>query len=235
MSARFDAAIEVLSRPHLVDEDLTDSVLVAIPMSGAAVSTLGRFLGSETVSASDEIAARIDELQLDLGEGPCWDSVDLGRPILEPDIRNHPRRNWPAFSDALREEQVGALFAFPLSIGAMHIGALDLYNERPAELPLEQAEQVAAITDLISRHVLRRAVRLAGNLEEDGQTRHSRRTIHQATGFVIAQLGISAEDAHALIQGQALTERRSMRAIADDIVSRRLTFRMVENRIEDVR
>jgi len=235
MAERFDEAIAELSRPDLVDEDLTSSVLVAIPMSGAAVSTLGRFLGSETVAASDEVAARIDELQLDLGEGPCWDSVDLGRPILEPDIRNHPRRTWPAFSDALRAEDVGALFAFPLSIGAMRIGALDLYNERPGELPAEHAERAGAMADLISRHVLRRAVRLAGNLEEAGETRHSRRTIHQATGFVIAQLGISAEDAHALIQGQALTERRAMSEIADDIVSRRLSFRMVDDRIEDVR
>ena len=234
MADRFGEAIEELSRPDLVDEDLTTSVLVAIPMSGAAVSTLGRFLGSETVAASDDTAARVDELQLDLGEGPCWDTVDLGRPILEPDIRNHPRRNWPAFSDALREENVGALFAFPLSIGAMRIGALDLYTERPAELPAEQAEQAGAMADLISRHVLRRAVRLAVALDE-GQDRHSRRTIHQATGFVIAQLGVSAEDAHALIQGQALTEKRPMSEIAEDIVSRRLKFRMVGNRIEDVR
>ena len=234
MADRFGEAIEELSRPDLVDEDLTTSVLVAIPMSGAAVSTLGRFLGSETVAASDDTAARVDELQLDLGEGPCWDTVDLGRPILEPDIRNHPRRNWPAFSDALREENVGALFAFPLSIGAMRIGALDLYNERPAELPAEQAEQAGAMADLSTRHVLRSAVRLA--VARDAvQDPHSGRTIHQATGFVIAQLGVSAEDAHALIQGQALTEKRPMSEIAEDIVSRRLKFRMVGNRIEDVR
>ena len=141
MSDRFDAAIEELSRPGIEDDDLTAPVLVAIPMSGAAISTLGRFLGSETVAASNPQAARVDELQLDLGEGPCWDSVESGRPILEPDNRNRPRGNRPAFADAIRDERVGSLFAFPLAIGAMRIGALDLYNESPGALPAERLDE----------------------------------------------------------------------------------------------
>ena len=48
------------------------------PVTGSAVSTVGGFLGSETVAASDEYAARLDELQFDLGEGPCWDAVRSG-------------------------------------------------------------------------------------------------------------------------------------------------------------
>lgn len=235
MADRFDEAMEELAQLGVDDDDVTTPVLVAIPMSGAAVSTLGRFLGSETVSASNDQAAKVDELQLDLGEGPCWDSVESGRPVLEPDIRNRPRGNWPAFAEAIRDERVGSLFAFPLAIGAMRIGALDLYNESPGELPAEQARQAGALADAISRHVLRRAVHLAGNLEAEGETRHSRRTIHQATGFVIAQLGISPADAHALIQGQALAEQRSMNDIAGDIVARRLRFRVNGDRIEDVR
>ncbi|NUT58171.1 MAG: ANTAR domain-containing protein, partial [Agromyces sp.] len=54
-------------------------------------------------------------------------------------------------------------------------------------------------------------------------------------GFVIAQLGISPEDAHALIQGQALAEQRPMNDIAADIVERRLRFRVNGDRIEDIR
>ena len=236
MNGRFDEAVEVLSQPELADADLTAPVLVALPMSGASVSILGKFFGSETIAASDAQAARVDELQLDLGEGPCWDSIELGRPILEPDIRQRPHRVWPAFSEALRNEDVGALFAFPLMIGAMRIGALDLYHQDPTELAAEQTEQAGTMADLISRHVLRRAIRIAGEVEELGTpSRLSRRIIHQATGFVIAQIGVSAEDAHALIQGHSLTERRPMTEIAEDIVERRLSFRMVGIRIEDVR
>jgi len=234
MADRFDAAIEELTRLADDESDLTAPVLGAIPVSGASVSTLGALFGQETVFASDARAARLDELQFDLGEGPCWDAVQLGSPVFEPDIRSHPRRHWPAFSEALSNESIGALFAFPLSIGTVRFGALDLYSDRPAELEERQTEQVAAMAAIISRHVMRRAMRLAGELD-DGESRHSRRVIHQATGFVIAQLGVSPEDAQLLIQGQALAQERSMIAIAEDIVDRRLTFTVDGNGIEDDR
>ena len=233
MADRFDAAIEELGRLSHDDADLTAPVLDAIPVTGASVSTLGRFLGSETVSASDAQAARVDELQFDLGEGPCWDAVEHGRPVFEPDIRRHPQHRWPAFIDAIRQEEVGSLFAFPLAIGDMRIGALDLYNERPSDLQEEHRRQAGQLAGIISRHVLRRAMRMAGDLEHEGESRHSRRTIHQATGFVIAQLGVSPADANLLIQGQALAQQRPMSEIAEDIVARRLTFTVDENRIEE--
>jgi hypothetical protein len=234
MADRFDTAIEELTR---LDDasDLTGPVLVAIPMSGVAVSTLGGFLGPETVSASDALASRLDELQFDLGEGPCWDAVTHGSPVFEPDIRDAPRRRWTTFSEALSNENVGALFAFPLSIGPTRFGALDLYNQTPVELEDEEAKQAGAMAAIISRHVLRRAMRLAGELEHEGESRHSRRAVHQATGFVIAQLGVSPEDAHLLIQGHALARERSMNAVAEDIIARRLTFTVNGNRIEDDR
>ena len=42
-----------------------------------------KFLGAETVAASSALAARLDELQLDPGESPCWDAMEQGRPLLE--------------------------------------------------------------------------------------------------------------------------------------------------------
>jgi hypothetical protein len=52
---------------------------------------------------------------------------------------------------------------------------------------------------------------------------------------VIAQLGTSPDDAELLIQGQAFAEGRTMREVADDILSRRLRFSLEGNRIEAVR
>ena len=73
--------------------------LVALTIAAAEISRLV----SETLSASDKQAARLDELQFDLGEGPCWDALRLVEPVLEPDLRN-PVRSWPAFTDAIRDE-----------------------------------------------------------------------------------------------------------------------------------
>jgi hypothetical protein len=232
VSEAFRSAMEELAADHADDTKLTSAVLRAVPLTGAAISTLGGILEKETVSSSDAVAARVDELQFDLGEGPCWDVVAGGEPVFEPEIQTRPRHQWPAFIEAIRQEPVGALFAFPLSIGTLRIGALDIYHTQAAELSDEHARQVAAMAGQISRYVMRRALRIAGE-PEPTQSGHARRTVHQATGFVIAQLGLDPEGAYLLIQGQSLVQGRSMAEVARDIVERRLTFTSDEGRIEE--
>jgi GAF domain-containing protein len=220
----FRAAMRELSTFDGVEKDLTLPVLRAVPVSGASVSTLGGVLARETVAASDAQAARVDELQFDLGEGPCWDVVATGEPVLEPDIQRHPRSVWPAFSEGIRHEPVGALFAFPLTVGTLRLGALDLYRSKPSALSTEHTRQASALAEALGRYVLRRAMRASGDADLGTASAHSRPIVHQATGFVIAQLGRSAEDAQLLIQGQSLAHNRPVADIADDIVSRRLRF-----------
>jgi GAF domain-containing protein len=233
VSEVFRAAMRELATFDGVEQELTLPVLRAVPVSGASVSTLGGVLAQETVAFSDAQAARVDELQFDLGEGPCWDVVATGKPVLEPDVQRHPRSVWPAFSEGLRDEQVGALFAFPLTVGTLRLGALDLYHARPSSLSAQHALQAGALAEALGRYVLRRAMRTSGDADLGTASPHSRRIVHQATGFVIAQLGLSAEDAQLLIQGQALAQSRPVADIAEDIVSRRLSFaRDGDERIE---
>jgi hypothetical protein len=200
-------------------------VLELIPISGASISTIAKFLGSETVAASDNVAARIDELQFDLGEGPCWEAMRTAQPVLAPKIRNYPSSAWPAFSDAIADVQVEALFAFPLVFGPLRLGAMDLYSSIPVELSDAETAQGSALADAISRVVLERAIRLSRkSTYADEVTPFSRRLVHQATGMVLAQLDIDAEDAQLLIQAHAYSTGRTVREVAEDILERTLDF-----------
>lgn len=213
-----------------------DPVLRVLPVTGASISTLGDFLGTQTLAASDSRAARLDELQFDLGEGPCWDAMATARPVLAPDLRDGEHRSWPALLDAIRDEKIGAVYAFPLLVGPLRIGAMDLYAAEPQRPGTVEAEATEALAAILSRHVLKRALRAAGqDVDEVGGGRFSRRAIHQATGFVIAQLGVSADDAHLLLQGQAFAEGRTMIEVAEDIIERRFSFMILGSRIEDSR
>jgi hypothetical protein len=205
------------------------------PVTGAAVSTLGEFLGSETLSASDARAARIDELQFDLGEGPCWDAMATARPVLAPDLRSHPSHSWPAFSRAIAGDGLGAIFAFPLVIGPLRIGAVDLYSLRPTELTDTQSRQAAEMAEVVSRRVLRRAI-MRMNHDDGGDdktsTAFSRRVIHQATGMVLSQLDVAIDDARLVIEGHAFASNRSMMDVATDIVNGTLNFSLQSDGIE---
>ncbi|WP_375372628.1 ANTAR domain-containing protein [Clavibacter capsici] len=48
--------------------------------------------------------------------------------------------------------------------------------------------------------------------------------MHQATGMVIAQMGLSAADALLVLRGHAFATNRSVRDVANDVVERRLDF-----------
>jgi hypothetical protein len=45
-------------------------------------------MSQATLCATDGVAARIEELQLDLGEGPCWVAMDSRVPVLLPDVHD---------------------------------------------------------------------------------------------------------------------------------------------------
>ena len=201
------------------DEPSAAALVVVAGVTGAAISTMGNLLGAETLSATDRRIARVDELQFDLGEGPCWDAIALGRPVLEPDLQGAPQGAWPAFADAVR---------------GLRIGAIDLYDEEPRSLDDAVLARTADLTAATARSVLRRAIERA-QLDEEPVAPHSRRVIHQATGFVIAQLGVPVDEAELLIRASAFAEGRPMREVAEEIVRRERSFTVHGGSIEERR
>lgn len=229
---RFAAAVAALSRPSGGSESLTEPILGVIPVTGASVSTLGDLLGMESIEASDAIIRLVDEVQFDLREGPCWDAVRTGEPVLEPDFRGRPKRSWPRFAELVRPHDVGALFAVPVSLGSLRLGAIDLYNSDPIELDAESVEQLAIFGSVLGRRVLERAIRYA-DIDAGSEGRHSRHRIHQAAGFVIAQLGVSADEALLLLQARAYASGARMAEVAELVLERRLSFTATGTTIED--
>ena len=222
----FGAAVEELSLAFERRTSLCRPFLAVLPLTGAAISTLGPPFGSETVSASDATAARLDELQFDLGEGPCWDALTSRQPVLAADLRGE-RPRWPLFTEALGDTDVGSLFAFPLALGSLNIGAVDLYSREAGALTAAQVGDATTLSSICARQVLRRTLADqpppvdSDDANNDG---FSRREVHQATGMVLAQLGVSAADALLVINGYAFARGRSVREVAADIVARRIDF-----------
>ncbi|MFU8945436.1 GAF and ANTAR domain-containing protein [Mycetocola zhadangensis] len=225
MPEHFARAMKDLTHNDGAGADLSRPFVDALPVTGAAVSTLGALLGTETVSATNSQAAKLDELQFDLGEGPCWDAMNSAQPVLEPDLIHRPSRAWPAFSDAIRKEDVGAIFAFPMLVGSLRLGAVDLYSSTPRELTSLDTQRSAALTSVVSRLVLRRALAKFEQPEpEDAVSPYFRRAFHQATGMVLAQLDISPDDAKLVIQAHAFSAGRSVQEVSEDILARKLDF-----------
>jgi len=227
----FDSARRTLSVAHERGTNLCDPFVESLPVSGAAISVMSGAVGQSTVSSSNAVAARLDELQFDLGEGPCWQAFKTRRPALSFNLRTGDNNEWPVFAEAVRSDtvasDVSAIFAFPLTVGSLDIGAVDLYTTSPVDLTPQQVAGATSLAEVAAWQVLRRVLSeqdvdaLGG---EQSAARSSRREVHQATGMVLAQLNISAEDAALLLRAHAFASGRSVREIATDVVERRLDF-----------
>jgi len=236
MDDAFERALRALRSADVADDQLSRPFALALPMGGVSISTFGELCPSETVSATDEVATRIDEIQLDLSEGPCWAALSTDAPVLETDLVERPNAAWPAFNEAVRSEPVGAVFAFPVVFGPFPLGAIDVYVPQPATIEDDTVRQAMTLASAVSRRVLRRALRSIADQDDAllDRSPSSRRVVHQATGVVLAQLDISPEDAYLLLQGHAFARRTTMRRVAEEILDGTVRFEKRGDLIEEV-
>jgi hypothetical protein len=198
-----------------------------LPVTGAAVSTICGPIATDTVCATDDVAFRIDELQFDLGEGPCWDAVATRRPVLIPNlVRKQPR--WPMFSTAARLTEAAAVFTFPLTIGTISVGALTLYRRTPGPLAMQARHEAHELADAVAAALIRLVLPAGTATEPDNpetmwrDSAHNRREIHQATGIIVNQLAVPVGAAYARLSGHAFATSTTMAAVAHDVVTRGL-------------
>lgn len=180
------------------------------------------------VCSTDDRAAQIEDLQVTIGVGPCIDAVTSGGPVLLADF-DHPGdvdlSRWPSFADDVRRGGVRAVFAFPLRIGAITLGALDLYRDRPGGLSAGQLAAALLAADAAAIALLHVTTDSRDMFAADPVTGADYRLqIHQATGMVAVQLDVNLDEALLRLRGRAFLEGRSLAQISDDVVARRLRF-----------
>jgi len=215
-----------MSRAFERNADLCQPFLSVLPVTGAAISVLNSEMGQFTVSYTDDTAEWLDELQFDLGEGPCWDALSSRAPVLRPRVVE-AGAEWPLFTNAVAGNRaVASMFAFPLALGTLEIGAVDLYTSTTIELDEAQVAKASDLATIATWQVLRTILSTDAAILEGPVS--SRREVHQATGMILVQLGTSAEDALLLLRAHAFATGRSVLDVATDVVDRRLDFSAIE-------
>jgi hypothetical protein len=240
-------ARDVVADDHGLAAHIGQSCVDGLDVDGGSISLLTATELRQTLWASDELAELLEDLQFSLGEGACVEAATTGRPVLVDDLHHSAEAaRWPIFAAAVAERTpIRALFALPLQWGSIKLGVMDLYRLAAGGLSSAQyrdaitAAETAALMMLGQRtdpdpsrhddpahrdgHAL-----LAADGDGDGQwLEHAvshRAEIHQATGMVLAQLGVSATEALARLRGHAFVEQRLLIDVARDVVARRLRF-----------
>lgn len=209
-------------RPQRICELCADQLGV----SGAGMSAVTRIGNRGLVCSTDEAAAQIEDLQFTLGEGPCIDAVQSGAPVLVADVSEPEvdRARWPAFLPAAEAVGARAVFAFPLLIGAVSVGSIDLYRSTPGELSATQLTAALLAADAAALAVLHAATGAESLADGTSPLSSYEMRVHQATGMVQVQLGVNTEAALLSLRARAFATGQPLLELASDVVNRRVRF-----------
>ncbi len=206
-----------------------------LPVSGAGLSLMSAEGLSDSVAATDGVAETMEALQFTCGEGPCVDASRSGRPVLMPDVKGAAVARWPGFGPAALEAGIAAVFAFPLQIGGIQLGVLDLYRDVTGSLTPGQFGEALAYADAATSIVLHLQERTS-----TGEGLHpdlvdpvgDRVEVHQATGMVSVQAGVTLTNALLLLRARAFADDRTLLEVAREVVSKRMRFRVDDDHHE---
>ena len=179
-----------------------------------------------TVATTDGPAAVMEDLQFTLGEGPCVESSASGQFILQPDLARTGPARWPAFTAGAVEAGIGAIFAFPLRVGGIRLGVLDLYRDTVGELTRTDLAAALTFTDAATAVVLHlQSQRSEGGTGLGGvPVLEDRDEVHQATGFLSVQDNVSISEALVRLRARAYAEERPILDLARAVLARAVTL-----------
>ena len=127
-------------------------IVEVLPITSAGVTLISAGVAPHYVAASDDAALRFEQLQSNIGEGPCVRAYETGQPVVVPDLR--VERRFPKFAPAAVTAGLGAVFTFPLHDGDGRLGALDLYRDSPGELDAHDMEAAQTLADVAAAFLL---------------------------------------------------------------------------------
>ena len=178
-----------------------------VGISGAGIMLMSGDVPAGSLATTNEVSALIEELQYAFGEGPCVDAYHQDRVVHEANLADPATGRWLAFTPPALAAGVRAVFGFPLRVGGVRLGALNLYRDRPGPLSMEQHADALAMADVVARWVL--AVQadaptdtLADQLEFSADFHY---VVQNAAGMVSVQLGVTVSEALIRIRALAFT------------------------------
>ncbi|MDV3123567.1 GAF and ANTAR domain-containing protein [Mycobacterium sp. 21AC1] len=170
-----------------------------------------------SMAATDEIATRLDKLQIELHEGPCLDAAAENPVILSPDLTSDLR--WPNFAAAAVEEGVSSMMSFRLYSyakqrnGVGGTAALNMLSRTRSDFSLEDQ----AVGAMLATHAA------SALIAADRQTQFesalaSRDVLGQAKGILMERFKVDAVEAFGLLVKLSQDSNTLVRTVAQRIV-----------------
>lgn len=165
----------------------------------------------ETRAGSDQLVWELDQLQYDLGEGPCLHAVRTQPVVRVDDLRAEQR--WPRYVPLAVARGVRAQLGLRLYIEEQTLGGINLYSTSADRIDTE-VEHAAQLFAVHAALALGRAQR-----EEDlNAALQTRKVIGQAIGMVMERYQLDEARAFEYLTRVSQHSNIKLRDVAQEIV-----------------
>lgn len=168
----------------------------------------------ETIASTDSVVARLDQLQLQLEDGPDIARATDRASVLVRDTRTESR--WPHWAGAADEAGVRSMVGARLYVSGDAMGSLNVYASRPDNF----SEEDRSVAQVLARHA---AIALANVEEQSGLLRalDSRKLIGMAEGILMERFGLSDDQAFGVLRRYSQERNIKLREVAAIVVDSR--------------
>jgi hypothetical protein len=221
----FSKTVSSLAELHLADETLDSIVghigclgVVALDGWDAVGTTLQEGNRVATFGISDERVNLVDQMQYDSGAGPCVDAMKMGETHYFDGSLDEPR--WRQFAQAAADAGIYSVVSFPLRLGEETIGALNFYSSEREALRQGQLEEgwLFAGQAAVAVSNAREFTTLGTKVDQLKEGLQTRTMIGQATGLLMAQEGLTSEEAFQKLVSVSQHANVKLRDIAERYV-----------------
>ena len=167
--------------------------------------------GVVTRVTSDDVVRRANELQFELGQGPCLDVMRDQDTLVISDLSATDR--YPAWARRVSDElRVGSMMSLLVYTDRHSYGALSLY----AGLGQRFDSDDVAVAQALAGHL---AVTLSAGreIEHLGTAMHNRLVIGRAQGILMHSLDIDADTAFGYLRRVSMDSNRKIIDLAEEI------------------
>ncbi|MFB9377921.1 GAF and ANTAR domain-containing protein [Kineococcus gynurae] len=198
-------------------QEVVDTVVAqAVRMvDGAQHASIGLVRGRRHVTsaaATDTVAERFDELQEELGEGPCLDALHVEPVVSVADLAAETR--WPRLAgEGPRRLGVRSMLCFQLFVAGEVMGNLNLLADAPDTFDQEARQAGEA---LVAHAAL--ALAASRQIENLSNALVNRDRIGQAKGILVERFKITPDQAFSLLSRISQDRNQKLHEVAAQLV-----------------
>lgn len=206
-----DALIEYL-------DDLSTRVDERLGGSAGVAVTMDLDNAPFTIGASTELARSVDELQYQIGLGPCLHALREGVGLYVPDLARDDR--WGEYGPKAAELGAASCVSVPVVVADQPAAVLKVYSsEVDGIAPEQRAIAEAAAPEVAGGLGLARLLtRHAQDLDDRVAAMNSRRIIDLAIGMIMDRRQCGPDDAFALLRRASQEGNVKLRDVAGELV-----------------